>query len=69
MTHQIQIDDLVRGATLDEIEAIEARQAEAIAEAEAKAAKAEAKATARQAILERLGLTEEEAQLILGGSN
>ena len=29
----------------------------------------EEKAAARQAILDRLGLTEEEAQLILGGSN
>jgi helix-turn-helix protein len=29
----------------------------------------EAKATARQAVLNRLGLTEEEAQLIIGGSN
>ena len=29
----------------------------------------EEKATARQAVLDRLGLTEEEAQLILGGSN
>ena len=28
-----------------------------------------AKATARQAVLDRLGLTQEEAQLILGGSN
>ena len=28
-----------------------------------------AKATARQAVLDRLGLTAEEAQLILGGSN
>lgn len=28
-----------------------------------------AKAAARQAVLDRLGLTEEEAQLILGGSN
>jgi hypothetical protein len=32
-------------------------------------AEAEAKAVARQAVLDRLGLTEEEAQLILGGSN
>jgi hypothetical protein len=31
-------------------------------------AKAEAKATARQAILDRLGLTAEEAQLLLGGN-
>ena len=28
-----------------------------------------AKATARQAVLDRLGITSEEAQLILGGSN
>jgi hypothetical protein len=28
-----------------------------------------AKATARQAVLDRLGITAEEAQLILGGSN
>jgi hypothetical protein len=28
-----------------------------------------AKATARQAVLDRLGITQEEAQLILGGSN
>jgi ParB-like chromosome segregation protein Spo0J len=35
----------------------------------ANAAAQEEKATARQAVLDRLGLTEEEAQLILGGSN
>lgn len=34
----------------------------------AKQAEAEAKATARQAILDRLGLTAEEAQLLLGGN-
>jgi hypothetical protein len=38
-------------------------QAEAVAQAEAQAAKA----TARQALLEKLGITEEEAQLLLGG--
>ena len=31
-------------------------------------AEAEAKATARQAVLDRLGLTAEEAQLLLGGN-
>jgi hypothetical protein len=31
-------------------------------------AQAEAKATARQAVLDRLGLTAEEAQLLLGGN-
>jgi hypothetical protein len=35
----------------------------------ARLADAETKATARQAVLNRLGLTEEEAQLIIGGSN
>jgi hypothetical protein len=37
------------------------------AEAEAQAAALAAKRIARQALLERLGLTEEEAQLLLGG--
>ena len=32
-------------------------------------AEAKAKAATRQAVLNRLGLTEEEAQLIIGGSN
>ena len=35
----------------------------------ARIAAEETKAAARQAVLNRLGLTEEEAQLILGGSN
>lgn len=35
----------------------------------ARLAEAETKAAARQAVLNRLGLTEEEAQLIIGGSN
>jgi len=38
-------------------------QAKAVIDAEA-----EAKATARQAVLDRLGLTAEEAQLLLGGN-
>lgn len=65
MTYKVQIDDEVRDATPEEIAVIEMHQAEAIAKAEAKAAKA----TARQAVLDRLGITAEEAQLILGGSN
>ena len=36
------------------------------AEAEAQAEALEAKAVARQAVLDRLGLTEQEAQLLLG---
>jgi hypothetical protein len=37
-------------------------------EAAAAQAEVDAKATARQAILDRLGLTAEEAQLLLGGN-
>lgn len=35
---------------------------------EARAAEAAAKAAQREALLERLGITEEEAQLLLGGN-
>jgi hypothetical protein len=38
------------------------------AEYEARKAEAEAKATARQALLTKLGITQEEAQLLLGGN-
>lgn len=38
-----------------------------IAESEALASAKAAKETARQAVLERLGITSEEAQLLLGG--
>jgi hypothetical protein len=61
MTYKIQIDDLVRDATPEEVAAIEARQAESIEKAEAETAKAQAKA----ALLERLGITEDEAKLLL----
>ena len=61
MTYKVQIDDLVRDATPDEIAKIEARQAEARAKEEADAAKAEAKS----ALLERLGITADEAALLL----
>jgi hypothetical protein len=62
MTHKIQIDDLVRDATPEEVAQIEAREAEKIAEDEATAQKAAAKA----ALLERLGITADEAALLLG---
>ena len=61
-TYKVQIDDVVRDATPAEVAQIEARHAEAQAQAEV----AEAKAVARQALLDRLGLTEQEAQLLLG---
>jgi hypothetical protein len=54
-----------RDATQDELSQYETDQAAYVA----RIANEEAKATQRQAVLDRLGLTSEEAQLILGGSN
>jgi hypothetical protein len=62
MTYKIQIDDEVRDATPEEAAEIEAREAAVLASKEAENAKAEAKA----ALLERLGITEDEAKLLLG---
>ena len=62
MTHKIQIDDLVRDATPDEISALEQGQAVAAAKAKAKAIKA----AARQAVLDKLGLTADEAAALFG---
>lgn len=62
MTYKIQIDDLVRDATPDEIAKIEAITAEAAA----KEAETQAKAQEKAALLERLGITADEAALLLG---
>lgn len=62
MTYKIQIDDVVRDATPEETAAIEASASEAVLEAAARAEKAAAKA----ALLERLGITADEAALLLG---
>ncbi len=62
MTYKIQIDDEVRDATTEEIAEIEATQAEKAAQDQALADKAAAKA----ALLDRLGMTAEEAALLLG---
>lgn len=56
--------ETIRDATAVEIADAEARQA---ANAEAQAAEA-AKAAQRQALLTRLGITEEEARILLGGN-
>jgi hypothetical protein len=56
-------DGVVRDMTESELAQLEIDKAEA----EAQAAALAAKATARQALLEKLGITEEEAQLLLGG--
>jgi regulator of replication initiation timing len=61
MTINIQIDDLVREATALEIETIELRQSEAKAEK----AEAESKAAQKAALLDRLGINEDEAKLLL----
>ena len=62
MTYKIQIDEEVRDATPEEIALIEAMQSEKIAEEQVLSDKAEAKA----ALLERLGITADEAALLLG---
>ena len=60
---KIQIGDEVRDMTAAELVQVAADKAEA----ETQAAALAAKAIARQALLEKLGITEEEAQLLLGG--
>ena len=55
-----------RNMTASEEAAHLAYQQIAQAEAQARADAAEAKQVARQAVLDRLGLTEQEAQLLLG---
>lgn len=63
MTYKIQVDDVVRDATVEETAVIDAR----VAEAEAQATALAAKVVAREALLTKLGITAEEAQLLLGG--
>ena len=64
----VRIHDIERDEVIDrEMNDAEFTQYEADKAAQATAqAEAEAKATARQAILDRLGLTADEAKLILG---
>jgi hypothetical protein len=62
MTYQIQIDDEVRNATPEEVKAIKAREANFVDEVELAATKA----LAKSALCERLGITAEEAALLLG---
>jgi hypothetical protein len=61
MTYKVQIDDLVREATADEIAEIEARQAEAKAHAKAETNKAKLKADT----IAKLGLTSDEVVALL----
>ena len=62
MTYKIQIDDLVRDATDEEAAALDARKAKDEAQAKIEANKAKAKA----ALLDKLGITADEAALLLG---
>ena len=63
--HNVATDEIIdRKMNDDEFAQYEADQA---AQA-AKQAEAEAKETARQALLSKLGITQEEAQLLLGGN-
>jgi len=61
-TYKIQINDEVRDATTDETAAINDERAKAKANADALAAKQ----AARQAVLDKLGLTADEAAALLG---
>lgn len=64
--HNVETNDVVdREMTDEEFAAYEADNA---AEA-ARLAEQEAKAQTKQALLDRLGITSEEAQLLIGGSN
>ena len=63
MAYKIQIDDVVRDATVEETAVIDAQ----VAEAEAQATALVARTAAREALLTKLGITAEEAQLLLGG--
>ena len=63
MTHKVQIDDLVRDATPEEIEAIEKVKAESLAQEQALLAKNDAKAAA-EAKLAALGLTTDDLKAL-----
>ncbi len=65
MTYKVQIDDLVRDATANEIAQLKADQAKYEAEKATEQAEAEARATQKAALLERLGISEDEAKLLL----
>jgi len=65
MTYKIQIDDEVRDATPAEAAAIDARRADAEAQAQVAAHKAAAAAAGR-AKLAALGLTDDEINALLG---
>ena len=62
MTYKVQIDDVVRDATAEEAAIIEVIRADAQRQNDAQAARE----VARQEVLDRLGLSAAEVQLLLG---
>jgi len=62
MEYKIQIDDLIRDATAEGIAKIQLMELESVAKESEILTKAEAKT----ALLERLGITADEAALLLG---
>jgi hypothetical protein len=57
-------EEIIRDANAEELAQMELDAINALA----RKAEAEAKATQRQALLTRLGITEEEARILLGGN-
>lgn len=65
--HNIETGEtILRDFSVQEIAEIEAAKAEAETEAAAKEAEMAAKEAARQALLDKLGITADEAKLLLG---
>ena len=66
----VQLDGTIidREFTAEEVENFEAEKTKIEAEQVARAAELAAKAQARQALLDKLGITEDEAKLLLGGN-
>ena len=62
MTYKVQIDDDIRDATKEEVAAIELL----VADEAKRIADLEAKTLAKAALLNRLGISAEEAALLLG---
>jgi muconolactone delta-isomerase len=66
-THDVQANEvIVEDLTADEVKELKAREKEYKERTLALEAEAEAKAIAKAAILDRLGLTADEAKLLLG---
>lgn len=65
--HNVETDEIIEiELSAEEETDLQKQYAEAQAKAQVQQIEAEAKAAARQAILDRLSLTEEEARLLLG---